>query len=105
MRKERAKMTKEQIFRKLYTNAVKRGMYLGKIPRDINAAFFDNEYCSSLSMDIEMLMDEVFGDHAEAISWFLYDWNPGMICRSGESEHKIDSIDQYIEFMKKHEGF
>lgn len=95
-------MNKETIFRKLYASKVKREQYLDTVPKDIQAAIFDNEYINSTYIDYEMLLQKVFDEHYEAIAWFLYEWKPGFFA-VGDVE--INNIDQYIEFMKKNEGF
>lgn len=94
-------MNKETIFRELYTSKVKREQYLESVPKDLQAAIYDNCYVNSTFIDYEMLLENVFVEHYEAIAWFLYEWNPGYKV----DDIEINDIDQYIEFMKKNEGF
>ena len=100
-------MNKEAIFRKLYENNVKRWNYINKLPIDISDAFFDNEYVNLLGNDNDILLSYVFGDHKESIEWFLYEWDPDTINEVGFNgvTEKIENIDQYIDWMKRNEGF
>lgn len=94
-------MDKEQLFRELYQSLVERNAYTDSIPREFDGVVFDNPYANSLGMDLEKVMDFAFGEHAEAISWFFYEWKPGFCC----GDVKINSIDDYIDYMKANEGF
>lgn len=98
-------MSKEQIFRQLYDNQVKRDAYIDSVPSDLSAFVYDNEYVNSLDADRSVLMDEVFGEHVEAIYWFLYEWKPGAEVGFDGHTEAIQDIDQYISWMKRFEGF
>lgn len=99
--------SKEQIFRELYANQLKRDSYFDTIPRDINMAFIDNVYVNNLLQERDMLIHLIFGDHSDAIEWFLYEWKEGYDVKPGPEFNatKIMDIDQYIDYMKKYEGF
>lgn len=98
-------MNREKIFRELYKNDTSRDKYLGSIPVDIRSAFFDNQFVNNLCMERDMLIRMVFGEYADAIEWFLYEWRPGMEVGHDTVVMKIYSIDEYIEYMKINEGF
>lgn len=98
-------MHKEQIFRDMYSNMQKRDAYFDKLPADINMAFIDNYYVNNLLFERDILIDAVFGEHAEAVSWFFYEWKPGMKVYADMAEAEINSIDEYIDWMKRYEGF
>ena len=98
-------MNKEKIFRELYEGSVKRDEWFDKLPRDINTAFIDNGYVNNLLMERDMLMSIVMGEHLEAVEWFLYEWRPGMVVGANGVTTKIHNIDEYIDWMKKNEGF
>ena len=93
--------SKEKIFRELYANLLKRDEYFDTIPQDINMAFVDNRYVDNLLHERDMLIRLIFGDQSEAIEWFLYEWRPGFEVDGV----KINNIDEYIDYMKKCEGF
>ena len=96
---------KEQLFRLLVKLDDKSHKYLDSVPTDIRSAIFDNEYSQLISQQLNATMEVAFGEHFEAVSWFLYEWLPGMCAYDGEKEIAIQNIDQYIEFLKRCEGF
>ena len=98
-------MNKEKIFRELYSNMVKRDEYFDRLPSDINVAFIDNEYVNNLSMERDMLLKIIFGEHTEAVEWFLYEWKPGFEVGCLGVCVPIHNIDDYINYMKEYEGF
>lgn len=98
-------MNKEKIFRELYRQTLVRDEWFDKLPTDICAAFFDNVYTNSLSEECDMLIKIVFGEHTEAIQWFLWEWKPGFEVGCDGVTAVINNIDEYIDWLKKHEGF
>lgn len=99
-------MNKEQLFRKLYKSHQRRIEWIDKLPRDIQQAFFDNDYVNTLLEDNRALMQSVFDEHYASVEWFLCEWKPGAeIGQVGEEPVKIQTIDQYIDWMKSVEGF
>jgi len=51
--------------------------YIQTIPSDINSVFFDNIYVNALDMQKNILIESLFGDMAEDVKWFLYEFEPG----------------------------
>jgi len=98
-------MNREKIFRKLYAEQLRRDKWLDNVPSDINDVFFNNEYVDSLYSVNSLLMDEVFDEYAESVSWFLYEWKPGYEVEVDGKTTKINNIDDYIDWMKSVEGF
>jgi hypothetical protein len=98
-------MSKENIFRYLHNNMVKRDEYLYEVPSDINGFIFDNGYVNSLLDDYDTMLKVIFDEHAEAIGWFLYEWKPGYEVEFDGKTSKIYDIDGYIDWMKSVEGF
>jgi hypothetical protein len=98
-------MTREELFRKLYEEEVRRDNWFKSLPLDINSAFFDNEYVNSLYYENSMLIEKVFDEHAESVFWFIYEWKPGYEVEFDGKTTKIYDIDGYINWMKYVEGF
>ena len=100
-------MTKIELFRDIYKNHVRSQNWLDEVPREINQAFFDNPYVDNLNNTQTLLIRQCFGQWAEAIEWFLYEWSPGMVCSPGPDlgDFLIYSIDQYIMYLQKWEDF
>lgn len=65
------------IVRKIRTLDNESDAYTSSIPSDISAAFFDNTYVNNLQTQKELLITALFGDMAEDINWFLYEFTPG----------------------------
>lgn len=98
-------VNKERIFRELCYNDAVRDGYLGQIPVDIRMSYVDNGYVNNLLHERDMLIKLIFEEHTEAVEWFMYEWKPGMKCGYDGHMVKINNIDEYIDFMKKNEGF
>jgi hypothetical protein len=93
-------MTKAQIFRKLVELKNQRYTYLESIPSDIQQAIFDNKAMDTLERAQDMLINEYFAEDAEAVFWFLYDWEPGFLVGINGTNTKINNIEDYITWMK-----
>lgn len=100
-------MNKERIFREIYANELKRDKYFDSLPRDICMFVIENSYTDNLLHERDMLIRLIFGEHSEAVEWFLYEWTPGKeISMIGDvTPTPINTIDEYIDWMKKNEGF
>jgi cobalamin-dependent methionine synthase I len=98
-------MNKTELFKQLVLENTARQEYIDRLPYDISAAFFDNQYVNSLSRTEELLIEKVFEDRAYAVYWFLYEWKPGMEVGMQNVKKKIDTVDQYIEWMTIMEGW
>jgi hypothetical protein len=77
--------------------------WLGSVPRDINDAFFDNEFVNCMHKHIADLQKVVFGSLYDDIGWFLYEWQPGYTIETSETNqartYVINNIDDYIEYL------
>ena len=100
-------MTKEKLFRLIYKHTKDASNWLDTVPREVNTAFFDNPYIENHLIMVDMLINEVFGEHTPSILWFLYDWEPGFVVRGSgcETDTVINNIEDYIKFMQDTEGF
>lgn len=97
---------KEFVFRQLYMRNVEREQYIDSIPREFREVILFNKYVDSLVHDCNLLVDCVFGEHADSVNWFLYEWQPGYEVGLSEGEQTpINNIDEYVDWMKKNEGF
>jgi len=97
-------MTKEDIFRKLYESELNRVAYIDSIPIDIRSGVFDNLYVNEYDRDHVMMLNHIFGDATDSITWFLYEWAPGWEVGYHGIERKINTIDEYIDWLKNIEG-
>lgn len=99
-------MNKERAFRELYRLSKKRDDYLNTVPSDLYPAVIDNVYVNIITHERDMLLRLVFGEHAEAVEWFLYEWEPGYEVGTEDALMRpINDIDEYIEYLRQHEGF
>ena len=102
-------MTREEIFRKLYKEYKAAQDYMSKVPSDISTFMVTNDYAESYHKMVEMLIPAYFGKHAEAIEWFIYDWEVGYKVSANIGDRTIiltiNNIDEYIKYLKKYEDF
>ena len=98
-------MNKERIFRELVKNDQQRTAYLEKVPSDLHDVVIFNGYVDNLLHERDMLIRLIFGEHSEAVEWFLYEWKPGYEVGVNGVTGNINSLDDYIEWMKTNEGF
>lgn len=82
--------------------------YMGTIPPDISSAFFDNTYVNSLFTQKELLINALFGDMAEDVSWFLFEFeagkSPGPHCITKDGKEYFYHTDEdYYEYLKEQE--
>jgi hypothetical protein len=98
-------MKKSDVFRKLVKLHNDINQYLDRVPSDIVQSIFDNEYSNNQGHMVDLLIDEYFGEHAESVLWFMYEWKPGFAVGYDGNAQKIYSLDEYIEYLKVHEGF
>lgn len=99
-------MNKEQVFRKIVKLQTDADAWLDTVPRDINSAFFDNDYVNNLRMMIDLLMDQCFDEHSSWVEWFLHEWKPGYEVGYDNTELvPINNIDDMINWLKAHGGF
>lgn len=97
--------TKETLFRRLYQDHLDREKYLDSCPHDIQLFIMDNKYAAITGAQNAMLIEHIFGEHSESIFWFLYEWQPGFEVGMNGVTTEINNIDEYIDWMKKNEGF
>jgi hypothetical protein len=98
-------MSKEQTFRFIYEQMQKGDEFINSVPRSIRDAFFDNPLQESTQLIADILIRKYFDEHWESIEWFIYEWKPGYSVGVSGQETVINSIDEYIEWMKLNEGF
>jgi hypothetical protein len=98
-------MNKIELFKFLNTEYRLRDQYIDTVPKELQEAVFDNTYINSALLCIDRLIESVYGEHSEAIFWFLHEWKPGFCICIGHIEYTINNIDDYIDFMKSCEGF
>jgi len=97
--------TKESLFRKIYELNKQSDIYIKNIPNAISSVIFDNGYVEPQNKIKDILMEVVFGEHCESIEWFLYEWRPGYSVSYDGYSTVINNIDEYIQWMKRVEGF
>ena len=71
-------MTKDQLKRYLQNKIVYAGQrddYIGKIPSDISAAFFDNTYVDLMHKEIALLEELLISNPlvVDLIQWYIYE--------------------------------
>jgi hypothetical protein len=93
------------LVKKLKELDVTADVYLQSIPKDINPAFFDNGYVNALQLQKDMLIDVMFGDMAEDVSWFLYEFEAGKSAgphciTAGGTEYTYHTNEDYYKYLE-----
>jgi hypothetical protein len=94
------------VVRILKDYGTKQSEYLDTIPSDINQVFFDNTYVNLLQQQNDLLIDHLFGEFTEDVSWFLYEFeagkSPGPHCRLADgTEYTYNTNEDYYEYLKE----
>lgn len=94
-----------EVVRKLREIEKQQSEYIDKLPSDISGFVFDNEYSNLQGLKFDLVLQTLFGDFAEDVYWFLYDFVPGKtagphVIESNGTEHTFNSDDDYYEYLK-----
>jgi hypothetical protein len=95
-----------EVVRKMKEMGAERDVYFATIPQDINAAFFDNTYVNLLYAQNDLLINALFGDMAEDVTWFLYEFTPGKspgphcILADG-TEYTYNTNEDYYKYLEE----
>jgi hypothetical protein len=94
------------VVRKLKDWDTEQEEYLKSIPSDIKSVFFENQYTNLLSMQKDLLIDQLFGDMAEDVFWFLYEFeagkSPGPHCILADgTEYVYNTNEDYYAYLKE----
>lgn len=79
--------------------------YLEKVPNDIACFLIDNAYTERLRQQVDLVIAQLFGDMAEDVCWFLYEFEAGqspgphVILADGKAYTYITDED-YYEYLK-----
>jgi hypothetical protein len=95
-------MKKSDLFRKVFKLIDTARKFQDKIPSELQLCLLDNPYSNSIEMLNDLLIDEVFGDEATGVQWFLNDWyyNHSLIVVENGVEYSFADIEDYIKFAK-----
>lgn len=69
---------------------------LSKIDNNLSTNLVENKYIDSVLLENDFLIQNFFGDLAEHVYWFLYDWKPGFQVVYNEVTYTIDTFEDYI---------
>lgn len=72
--------------------------WLDSVPRDINQAFFDNEYVNAYGLQFDALLSFVFKDWYEDACYFLSEQAPHEITTK-LGEYSINTVEEYVDYM------
>ena len=93
------------VVRKLKDWDTEQSEYLDTIPPDINSVFFDNTYVGLMGKQKDLLIQHLFGEAAEDILWFLYEFtagkSPGPHCiLANGTEFTYTTNEDYYEYLR-----
>lgn len=76
--------------------------YIFNIPPDLHTAILDNKYADSAWRMVELLVDAHFGDEAEHVAWFLFEWENGVSTEAWDQDGdhiRIEDASDFINWM------
>jgi hypothetical protein len=88
----------QELLSKIIKLNKEQDVWLEKLPIEISSAFFDNTYVTAKSLQIDTLINFIFEDWSEDVSYFLYEPSPHCITTI-KGEYVINNIDEYIDYM------
>lgn len=79
--------------------------YIDKVPNDLSIYIMDNTYANSLGIMIDRLLEAVFKDMYEEVSWFLYEFTPKdtpQIWLADKTPITLLCDEDFYEYLKEH---
>lgn len=94
-----------EVVKKLKAIGDLQDKYLDTVPRDIVTFVFDNEYANMQDQMNRAMFTQLFGDLAEDVNWFLYEFKvgetPGPHCiHSDKKEYTFNTVDDYYKYLE-----
>lgn len=88
----------------IYNEKTRRDNYIDRIPREFSDLVVENIYSSSLGYLNDLLIDEIFGEFAEDVDYFLYETSgdktkPNIFIE--DREYCVHDLESYFEYAKK----
>lgn len=96
-------MTKREVFYRLIELELEGKDFLDSLPTSIQPHFFDTPYINSILKQRDVLVSAVFGNDAELIDWFLFEWRPGYKIKINGITTIINCADDLIEVLNWNE--
>lgn len=93
----------EILLKKIVKLNKEQDVWIEKLPIEISNAFFDNPYNTAKGMQIDTLIEFIFGKYSEDVSYFLYESSPHRI-KTNKQEYVINNVTEYVNYMVS-EGF
>ena len=95
-------MTKLELLKNLRELQKVEDAYFDSLPRDISMAFIENGYTEALYKANALLMQEAFGDLAEEVGWFMYEWKPGYsLVEADGTEWTFEDDEAYYKHFER----
>lgn len=79
--------------------------YIDKVPNDLSIYIMDNTYANALGIMNDRLLEAVFGDAYEDVSWFLYEFRPKgtpQIWLADGTPITLTCDEDYYEYLREH---
>ena len=86
----------------------KQQIYTDKLPREFYDLIVDNEYINNSQLMVDRLADAYFGELADDVCWFIYEWKPHDDDRPDITiegrEYGIKTEEDYYAYLKEEYG-
>lgn len=91
----------DRITEELKNSLFNRNEYLDTLPQNFSEIIIDNDYVEHLSMDYNMLIEELFDDMTEHVYWYLYEWKSGFVIEDNNVKYIINNHEDFVEATKQ----
>jgi len=78
--------------------------FIASCPSSVGYIFADNAYTSAKGMQVDLLINALFGHLAEEIFWFLLEWKPGnkgpQMWESNGTPWIFETAEDYYKYLE-----
>ncbi len=98
-------MAKVSDLKYFYDKTKEADEWLDTVPKDINAAFFENTYVGAYYDMVNYSMTKIFEDKLPAADWLIFEWRKGFSVAFEGKEIEINSPEEYYAYLIEFEGW
>ena len=73
---------------------------LDNYPMTYSTLIVEDDYVNDSLMLNDFLLEKLFPDHYECLSWFMWDWIPGASVLINGKEYIINDLEDYLRFKE-----
>ena len=74
---------------------------LDNYPMTYSTLIVEDDYVNDTLMLNDFLLERLFPEHYDCLSWFMWDWIPGASVLVNEKEYIINDLEDYLKFKEE----